>query len=358
MPHLFDTLTLRGVTLRNRIGVSPMCQYSSLDGHADDWHLVHLGARAVGGAGLVIAEATAVEPRGRITPGCAGLWADSQIEPLARVTRFIKQQGGVAGIQLAHAGRKASCARPWEGGQHLSDSEGGWTPVGPSAIAFGGNQPRVPRELTADEIQQFPHLFANAARRAAAAGFDWVELHCAHGYLLHSFHSPISNRRTDSYGGSFENRTRATLETVRALRRAWPEDKPLSVRLSCDDWMPGGWTIDESVELARRLKTEGVDVIDCSGGGISPDAKIPVGASYQTPFSDRIRREAAVATAAVGMITQPMQADEIIRNGRADLVLLGREMLRNPYWVVDAARALGQREKTRFPTQYDFFVGR
>ena len=357
MPHLFDTLTIRGVTLRNRIGVSPMCQYSSDNGRAGDWHLVHLGARAAGGAALVIAEATAVEPRGRITPGCAGLWSDEHVEPLRRVTRFVSAQGAVPGIQLAHAGRKASCARPWEGGHHLADEEGGWTPVAPSAIAFGGKQPRVPRELTAAEIEALPRLFVAAARRAEAAGFEWLELHAAHGYLLHSFHSPISNRREDAYGGSFENRTRLTIAIARELRGAWPERKVLSVRLSCTDWMEGGWTLEESVELARRLKAEGVDVIDCSSGGIHPDARIPVGAGYQVPLAERIRREAGIATAAVGMITQPMQADEIVRNGRADLVLLARELLRNPNWPMDAARALGHRERLRWPRPYEFAIG-
>lgn len=357
MPHLFDVLAVSGITLRNRIGVSPMCQYSSEDGRAGDWHLVHLGARAAGGAALVIAEATAVEPRGRITPGCAGLWSDEHVEPLIRVTRFIAGQGAVPGIQLAHAGRKASCARPWEGGHHLADSEGGWTPVAPSAVAFGGKQPRVPRELTVAEIEAMPGLFIEATRRADAAGFEWIELHAAHGYLLHSFHSPISNRREDVYGGSLENRTRLTLAIARAMRRAWPERKAMSVRLSCTDWMEGGWTLDEAVELARRLKVEGVDLIDCSSGGIHPDVRIPIGAGYQVPLAERVRREAGIATAAVGMITQAMQADEIIRNGRADLVLLAREVLRNPNWPMEAARVLGQRERLRWPRQYEFAIG-
>lgn len=356
MSTLFDPLTIRGVTLRNRIGVSPMCQYSSNDGVAHDWHLVHLGSRAVGGAALVIAEATAVEPRGRITPGCAGIWGPEHVEPLARITRFIKEHGAVPGIQLAHAGRKASCARPWDGGQHLELSDGGWETVAPSAVAFGGRQARVPRALTNDEIASMPRLFADAARRAIDAGFEWVELHAAHGYMLHSFHSPLSNVRTDDYGGSFENRTRLTLRIAQAMREVWPEHRPMSVRLSCDDWMPGGWTLDESVELARRLKAAGVDLIDCSGGGISPDAKIPVGAGYQVPFADRIRREAGVLTAAVGMITSPQHADEIVRNGRADVVLLARELLRDAYWPVHAAQALGRAEAGTFPVQYSHFV--
>ncbi len=351
-PHLFQPLTIKSVTLRNRLGVSPMCQYSSVDGTATDWHLVHLGARAVGGAALVIVEATAVSPEGRITPGDAGLWTDEQIEPLARINRFVKQHGAVPGIQLAHAGRKASAARPWEGGAHLADSEGGWPTIAPSALAFGGDLPKVPRAMTATDIAQVQQHFVAATRRAIAAGYEWLEIHSAHGYLSHEFLSPLSNRRTDGYGGSFENRIRFLLETTRAVRAVWPDSLPLTVRLSCTDWMPGGWDLEQSIELARRLKADGVDVVDCSSGGLVPDAEIPVAPCYQVPFADRIRREAGIATAAVGFITQPKEADEIVRSEKADLVLLARELLRDPYWPAHAARALGQKDLLPAPSQY------
>ena len=352
MSHLFAPLTLKSVTLRNRIGVSPMCMYSSEDGVANDWHLVHLGARAAGGAGLVIAEATAVSPEGRISPGDAGIWAEQHIEPLARINRFVKLQGAVAGIQIAHAGRKASAARPWEGGGHLANDAGGWPTVAPSAVAFGGDLGKVPHELTVEEIRRLQADFVAAAKRSLAAGYEWLELHGAHGYLGHEFLSPLSNRRTDSYGGSFENRIRFVVETTRAVRAVWPETLPLAVRLSCADWTEGGWTIDESVELARRLKHEGVDLVDCSSGGAVATAKIPVGAGYQVPFAERIRREAGIATAAVGLITDPMQADQIVRNGQADLVLLARESLRDPNWPLRAARALHVKPLPAPPVQY------
>jgi 2,4-dienoyl-CoA reductase-like NADH-dependent reductase (Old Yellow Enzyme family) len=352
MTHLFQKLTVKSVTLRNRIGVSPMCQYSSADGAATDWHLVHLGSRAAGGAGLVIAEATAVSAEGRITPGDAGIWADKHIEPIARINRFVKQHGAVPGIQIAHAGRKASAARPWEGGKHLADDAGGWTPLAPSALAFGGNLPKVPRALTEADIARVQSEFAAAARRALSAGCEWLELHSAHGYLSHEFLSPLTNRRDDRYGGSFENRVRFLLETARAVRAAWPERLPLAVRLSCTDWVAGGWDIDQSVELARRLKGEGVDLVDCSSGGTVPDASVPVGPGYQVPFAERIRREAGIATAAVGNITAPEQADEILRNGQADIVLLGRELLRDPYWPLRAARAPGHSAALAPPVQY------
>jgi 2,4-dienoyl-CoA reductase-like NADH-dependent reductase (Old Yellow Enzyme family) len=349
MSHLFESLALRGITLRNRIGVSPMCQYSCVDGMATDWHVVHLGSRAVGGAGLVIQEATAVEARGRISPNDMGIWSDKHIDPLARVTRFITAQGAVPGIQIAHAGRKAGTARPWEGGKPLADSEGGWMAVGASAQAFSDGF-RVPHELSLDEIREVQQAFRAAAQRALEAGFRYLELHAAHGYLLHSFYSPLSNHRADAYGGSFENRVRMTLETATAVREVWPDDLPLAVRLSCTDWAAGGWTLEESIELACRLKALGVDVIDCSSGGNIPNAAVPVGAGYQVPLSEGIRHGAGIVTAAVGLITQPMQADEIIRNGRADLVLLGRESLRDPYWPLHAAKALGQ--KAAVPVQY------
>lgn len=352
MPQLFDPFTLRSITLRNRIGVSPMCMYSSEDGVANDWHLVHLGARASGGAGLVIAEATAVSPEGRITPGDAGIWADKHVEPLARINRFIKSQGAVPGIQLAHAGRKASAARPWEGGDHLADTAGGWPIVGPSALAWGDGLDKVPHALTADEIARLQRDFATAAQRSLAAGYEWVELHFAHGYLGHQFLSPLSNQRTDAYGGSFENRIRFAVETARAVRAVWPGSLPLTARLSCTDWVEGGWTPDEAVELSRRLKAEGLDLIDCSSGGTSPQQKIAGGPGYQVPFAERIRREAGIATAAVGLITQPQQADEIIREGKADLVLLAREFLRDPSWPLRAARALGIKPPPAPPVQY------
>jgi 2,4-dienoyl-CoA reductase-like NADH-dependent reductase (Old Yellow Enzyme family) len=351
-PHLFEPLTIRSVTLRNRVGVSPMCQYSSEDGVATDWHLVHLGSRAIGGAALVIAEATAVSPEGRISPGDAGIWADKHIEPIARINRFIKQHGAVPGIQLAHAGRKASDSRPWEDTLQLADDAGGWPTLAPSAIAFGGELTKVPRAMTDADITKVQNDFVTAAKRSLSAGVEWLELHFAHGYLAHEFLSPISNQRTDRYGGSFENRIRFALETTRAVRAAWPDRLPFTVRLSCSDWVPGGWDIEQSVELARRLKAEGVDLIDCSSGGSVPNAKIAIGPGYQVPFAERIRRDAGMATAAVGFITEPKQADDIIRNGQADIVLLARELLRDPYWPAHAARTLGHKDKLPAPVQY------
>ena len=350
--HLFQPLTLKSITLRNRIGVSPMCQYSSDDGLATDWHLVHLGARAAGGAGLVIAEATAVSPEGRITPGDAGIWSERHIEPIARINRFIKQHGAVPGIQVAHAGRKASAARPWEGGAHLADEAGGCPTLAPSALAFGGDLNKTPRAMTESNIARVQNDFVAAARRALAAGCEWLEIHSAHGYLSHEFLSPISNQRTDRYGGSFENRIRFLVEMTRAVRAVWPERLPLAVRLSCSDWAPGGWDLEQSIELARRLKAEGVDLVDCSSGGAVPHAKIPAGPGYQVPFAERIRREAGIATAAVGSITAAAHADEIVRNGRADLVLLARELLRDPNWPLRAAQTLGQSAALAPPVQY------
>jgi 2,4-dienoyl-CoA reductase-like NADH-dependent reductase (Old Yellow Enzyme family) len=351
MSHLFEPLTVKSITLRNRIGVSPMCMYSSDEGFATDWHLVHLGARAAGGAALVIAEATAVSPIGRITPGDAGIWDDRHVDPLARINRFIKSQGAVAGIQLAHAGRKASALRPWEGGGHLTNGTG-WQTVAPSAMAFGGALSKVPRALAVEEIASVQAEFVAAARRALAAGYEWLELHAAHGYLAHQFLSPLSNDRIDRYGGAFENRIRFLMETARAVRAVWPERQPLTIRLSCTDWVERGWTIEESVELARRLKGEGVDLIDCSSGGSSPLARIPVEPGYQVEFASRIRREAEIATAAVGMITEPVQADEIIRREHADLVLLARELLRDPNWPLRAASELGIKPAPKPPVQY------
>ena len=351
MPHLFEPLQVRGCTLRNRIGVSPMCQYSSQDGMPSDWHLVHLGSRAVGGAGLVVMEATAVEPRGRISPQDMGLWSDAHAAAMAPIARFIASVGAVAGIQIAHAGRKASTARPWEGGKPVAPADGGWEIVGPSAIPFDDGY-QAPHALSREEIAGIEGQFRAAAIRAREAGFGWLELHAAHGYLIHSFHSPISNQRDDEYGGSFENRVRISLETVRIVRSEWPEARPLSVRLSCTDWAEGGWTIEESIELARMLKREGVDLIDCSSGAGTPKQQIPIGAGYQVPFAEAIRKQAGIATAAVGMITQAMQADDIIRNGRADVVLLAREMLRDPYWPLRAAQILHAKTGLRTPPQY------
>jgi len=351
MPHLFDPFTLRGITLRNRIGVSPMCMYSYSDGLSNDWQVVHLGARAAGGAGLIIAEATAVEPRGRITAHDAGLWSDAHIEPLQRVTRVIKDNGAVAGIQIAHAGRKASSSRPWEnnGRPVWPEQPGGWQGVGPSPLAYSPDYAE-PRALSVAEIHEIQTAFRAAAGRALAAGFEWLEIHAAHGYLLHSFYSPLSNQRSDAYGGSFDNRIRFLIETAAAMRAVWPERLPLTARISGSDWAEGGWTVEESVELARRLKGEGVDLIDCSSGGGVASAKVPVGPGYQVPISEAVRSGAQIATAAVGLITAPAQADEIVRNGRADLVLLGREMLRDPHWALHAAQTLKQ--PAPLPAQY------
>ncbi len=347
--HLFSPLTLRSVTLRNRIAVSPMCQYSAVDGRASDWHLVHLGARAVGGAALVVFEATAVEPRGRISPADLGLWEDAQVEPLARVAAFVEAQGAVAAVQLAHAGRKAGTKAPWEGGGPVPASEGGWTPVAPSPLPFAPGYP-TPLALDAAGLRGVVASFAAAARRAAAAGFRAVEVHAAHGYLLHQFLSPLSNRREDAYGGSFENRTRLVREVVTAVRAAWPEPLPLLVRISATDWAEHGWDVEQSVELARALGPLGVDLVDVSSGGLVATAQVPAGPGYQTGFAERLRREGGVRTGAVGMITSPEQADHVIRSGQADVVLLARELLRDPHFPLRAARALGQ--DGPWPRQY------
>jgi 2,4-dienoyl-CoA reductase-like NADH-dependent reductase (Old Yellow Enzyme family) len=354
MSRLFEPFTLRGVTLRNRVGVSPMCQYSARDGLASDWHLVHLGSRAVGGAGLVMVEATAVEERGRISPQDLGLWRDEQIAPLARIASFVSDQGAVPGVQIAHAGRKASTVRPWghAAGRPagLSPDEGGWSVVGPGDEPFADGYAR-PSPLTAGDIHSITERFAECAARALGAGFRWIEIHAAHGYLLHSFLSPLSNRRQDEYGGSFDNRVRFVLEAARAVRAVWPQELPLAVRLSCTDWVAGGWTIEDSVELAGRLKAQGVDLIDCSSGGAVPNAPVTAGPGYQVPFSEAIRRRAAIATAAVGMITSPAQAEQILLGGQADIVLLAREMLRDPHWPYRAARELRHAESV-LPAPY------
>ena len=342
MIHLFDPLAIRDVTFANRVFVSPMCQYSSTDGYANDWHFVHLGSRAVGGAGLVFTEATGVLPEGRISPEDLGIWMDDHIEPLARIVRFVHGQGSVAGMQLAHAGRKASTYRPWSGHGTIPESNGGWNNVvAPSALAFADQYP-MPQALSIDGIKNIVSAFANAARRACEAGFDVIEIHAAHGYLIHEFLSPLSNHRTDVYGDSFENRTRILREIVTAVRGTWPERAPLFVRISASDWVDGGWDIQQSVELARRLKELGADLIDCSSGGNVPHAKIPVGPGYQTHFAEQIRREADILTGTVGMITSPVQAEHIIATGQADAVIIARELLRDPYWPLRAARELAQ----------------
>jgi 2,4-dienoyl-CoA reductase-like NADH-dependent reductase (Old Yellow Enzyme family) len=347
---LFEPLALRSVQLRNRIGVSAMCQYSSRDGFAEDWHVVHLGSRAVGGAGLVFTEAAAVTAEGRISPGDLGIWKEEHVAALARVVAFVESEGAVAGIQLAHAGRKASAAPPWEGGKPIPVAEGGWPVWGPSALPFDAGWP-VPAELDELKITETVAAFREAAVRARAANFRVVEIHAAHGYLLHSFLSPVTNQRTDVWGGSFENRIRLLRHVVAAVRDVWPDGLPVFVRLSATDWLGGeGWTVEDSIALARRLREDGVDVVDCSSGGIVPSARIDVGPGYQTPLAERLRREAGIATAAVGFITSAAQAEHILRTGQADLVLLGREMLRDPYWPRRAAEAL--RAKPFIPKQY------
>jgi 2,4-dienoyl-CoA reductase-like NADH-dependent reductase (Old Yellow Enzyme family) len=347
---LFDSLTVRGVTLPNRIVVSPMCQYSCVDGLANDWHLVHLGSRAVGGAGLVFTEATAVSANGRISPSDLGIWSQAHIEPLERITRFLHAQGAIAGIQLAHAGRKASTARPWDGSGKVAPTDGGWADVvAPSALPFASHYP-MPTALTEAGIADIVRQFGDAARHAHEAGFQVIEIHSAHGYLLHEFLSPLSNQRSDRYGGSFENRTRIVREVVGAVRREWPERNPLFIRISSTDYVEGGWDLEQSVGLARQLGPLGVDVVDCSSGGNVATAAIPMTAGYQTPFADRIRRDAGIHTAAVGMITSPMQAEQILRAGQADLTVMAREFLRDPYWPLHAAAALNQ--PVDWPVQY------
>lgn len=349
MPHLYEPLQLRGITFSNRIGVSPMCEYSSHDGLANEWHLVHLGSRAVGGAGVVMTEAAAVSPEGRISPQDLGIWSDAHADALAPIVRFIRHQGSVAGIQLAHAGRKASTQRPWEGSDCIPQNAGGWQPIAPSPIPFSPNY-CPPREMTREDITLACRDFAVAAERAVHAGFQAIEIHAAHGYLIHEFLSPLSNQRQDDYGGSFRGRIRFLREVIGEVRRVMPDRLPLFVRISASDWVEGGWVIEDSISLAKLLKSDGADLIDCSSGGLVPDAKIPVGPGYQTEFAERIRREAVIKTAAVGMITSAAQADHIIRTHQADIVLIAREFLRDPYWPVHAAQALGQ--TAQWPVQY------
>lgn len=352
---ILSPLTLRGVTLRNRVVMSPMCMYSAQDGFANDFHLVHLGSRAMGGVGLVIVEATAVTPEGRITPSDLGLWKDEHIEPLARIVRYLEAHGAVPGIQLAHAGRKASTDRPWTGGAALTPEAGGWTVVGPSPLPFQAGDPE-PEALDEAGIEHTLRAWEAAARRALKAGFKVIELHAAHGYLLHEFLSPISNQRTDHYGGSLENRMRFVLQAAERLRALIPPELPLFVRISATDWVKGGWDIDDSVVLAQRLKALGVDLIDVSSGGTTHDAKIPVAKGYQVSFAKRIREEAEIQTGAVGMITDAEYADDIVTSGEADLVFLARELLREPYWALKAQHTLGQ--DPAWPTQYGYAVKR
>ncbi|HEY3383495.1 MAG TPA: NADH:flavin oxidoreductase/NADH oxidase [Vicinamibacterales bacterium] len=348
-PRLFTPLTLREVTFRNRVFVSPMCQYSSTDGFASDWHMVHLGSRAVGGAGLVMVEATAVVPEGRISPADMGIWSDEHALALARIAAFIKAQGAVPAIQLAHAGRKASTAPPWDGGGEVAERDGGWIPVAPSPLPFTSHF-ATPRELAAGDLQDLVRRFVDAARRAHAAGFEVVEVHAAHGYLLHEFLSPLTNLRHDDFGGSFDGRVRFPLAVIEQVRAAWPAPLPMFVRISATDWVDGGWSLPDSVEFSRRLKAIGVDLVDCSSGGLVADAKIPAGPGYQTPLAAAIRREAGIATGAVGMVTSAEQAEQIVATGQADAVLLARELLRNPYWPLVAARRLGA--AVDWPRQY------
>jgi len=349
MPHLFTPLPLRSLTLANRIVVSPMCQYSSVDGFANDWHYIHLGSRAAGGPALVFTEASAVTPEGRISPRDLGIYDDAHVAGLARIVRFIHDQKCLAGMQLAHAGRKGSTTPPWQGSTRIDADAGGWQPIGPTETPFSPAYP-VPRAMTVEDIRAAVGAFCAAARRALAAGFDVVEIHAAHGYLIHEFLSPLVNTRTDEYGGSFVNRVRLCLEIVEAVRGVWPDRLPLFVRISSTDWKEGGWDVDQAVELARRMLARGVDLVDCSSGGAVPDVAIPLGPGYQVSFAERIRRDAGIATGAVGLITQPQQADTIVRDGHADCVLLARELLRDPYWPLRAARELGH--TVPWPVQY------
>lgn len=349
MAHIFDPLSIRGVTLQNRVVVSPMCQYSSDDGFANDWHLVHLGSRATGGASLVFTEATAVTPEGRISPEDLGIWKDAHIEFLSRIVKFLKSQGTVPGMQIAHAGRKGSTQRPWVGSSKVTPADGGWVPIAPSAVAFSDTYP-TPRAMTREDIRGVVEAFAAAARRALEAGFQVLEIHSAHGYLAHEFYSPLSNFRQDEYGGSFENRTRIGREIVTAVRKVWPENLPLFIRISATDWKEGGWDVDQAVELAKQLKPLGVDLVDCSSAGLVVDQKIVAGPGFQVPFAERIRRDANILTASVGLIETKEQVAEILAKNQADLVLMAREFLRDPYWPLRAAKELGH--KISWPAQY------
>ncbi|HEY5673623.1 MAG TPA: NADH:flavin oxidoreductase/NADH oxidase [Malonomonas sp.] len=349
MSTLFTPLKMRSLTLRNRIFVAPMCQYSCRDGVPDEWHLVHLGSRAVGGAALVMAEATAVTADGRISPADCGLWNDTQAAAFAPIARFIASQGAVPAIQLGHAGRKASVAAPWQGGMTVAATDGGWQPCAPSPLPFSPDSAE-PRELNGDDLEQLCTKFEESARRALAVGFQVVEVHMAHGYLLHQFLSPLSNRRSDDFGGCLENRMRFPLQVARRVREVWPQELPVLVRISATDWVDGGWDIIQSLELCRQLKALGIDMIDCSSAGLVPDAVIPVAPGFQVPLSAKIRQEVAIATGAVGLITAPAQAEQIIATGLADVVLLARELLRDPYWPIHAAQTL--KAEHAWPNQY------
>lgn len=350
MSKLFSSLKIRKIELKNRIAVSPMCQYSSKDGFPTDWHLVHLGSRAVGGAGLILTEATAVSPEGRISPDDAGIWNDEQASAYKRITGFIKSQNSVPGIQLAHAGRKASTYSPWKGTGEVKIENGGWPTLAPSPIPFSDNFP-LPKEMNEDDIKLVINQFSDAAKRSVDAGFEVIELHFAHGYLIHEFLSPLSNHRKDNYGGSIENRCRFAIELAKSVRRIIPDGTPLFARISSTDWVEGGWDIEQSIQLAVWLKEVGVDLIDCSSGGNVPNANIPVGPSYQIPFAEKIKKEANILTGGVGLITSAEQAEEIINLEQANIVLLAREMLRNPYWALHAAKKLSV-DLTDYPKQY------
>lgn len=350
MAKLFEFLRIREIEFKNRIVVSPMCEYSSEEGFANDWHLVHLGSRAAGGAGLVFTEATAISPEGRISPVDLGIWKDDHIDFLKRIVTFIHKHDSVAGIQLAHAGRKASVTPPWEGNKHLSPEEGGWQTVAPSPVPFKEGDP-VPHELTKEEIRKVIEDFRNAAVRATKAGFKVLEIHAAHGYLLNEFLSPVSNFRKDEYGGSFDNRIRMLLEVITAIRSVWPVDNPLFVRISASDWTENGWSVDDSASLAKVVKEKGIDLIDCSSGGNVYRAKIPVGPLYQAPFAEKIRKESGIRTGAVGMITTSEQCEEILLNGKADMVFLARQLLRDPYFPLHAAKELNV--DVKWPVQYE-----
>lgn len=355
MPDLFSPLTLREVTFRNRIGVSPMCLYSceAHDGLPTDWHLAHYGARAMGGAGMVMLESTAITPEGRITLEDLGIWDDHQVEPLARLARLLTENGAVPAIQIAHAGRRAGTTQPWRGDRPLTEAEGAWQPIAPSPLPFGEGY-RTPEPMSSTQIDAARAAFVAAAQRADAAGYLLLEIHAAHGYLIHNFLSPLSNHRQDAYGGPFENRIRFMLEIARDVRAAWPAHKPLAVRLSCIDWAEGGWTLEESIALSTHLRDLGVDLIDCSSGGAVLYETIPTHFGFQLPFADAIRHEANIPTAAVGDITEPERAQTLIAAGQADLVLLGREMLRDPHWPLRAARTLGIDPRSLMPPQYSW----
>jgi 2,4-dienoyl-CoA reductase-like NADH-dependent reductase (Old Yellow Enzyme family) len=349
MISLFTPLTIREVLLKNRIVVSPMCQYSAIDGVPNDWHLVHLGSHAVGGAGAVIVEATAVSPEGRISPGDLGLWNEEQLSWFARINQFVETQGSVPGIQLAHAGRKASHQRPWDGGHALLPGEGNWQTLAPSAIPFKESDP-APRAMDRNDIEKLLEDFKAAARRALAAGFRIIEIHAAHGYLLNEFLSPISNQRTDEYGGSFENRVRLIIQVIDSVRQVWPTEFPLFIRISATDWVEGGWTIDDSVRLASLIKNKEVDLVDCSSGGLSPLQQIPASPLYQVPFAERIKKESGILTGAVGLINTAQEAEQVVADGKADLVFMARQLLRDPYFPLHAAKELGV--DVPWPVQY------